>query len=61
MEKIVLLFICSHSGLRHKIKNISHSQHVQIKGVSFLRNFGGALVGEDNKVILISSTVDNVY
>ena len=32
-----------------------------IKGVSFLRNCGGSLVGEDNKVILISSTVDNVY
>lgn len=32
-----------------------------MKGVSFLRNCGGALVGEDNKIILISSTVDNVY
>lgn len=62
-KKIVLLFICSHSGLRHKIKNISHLQHVQIlnKGGKFLENCGGALVGEDNKIILISSTVDNVY
>ena len=37
-KKIVLLFICSHSGLRHKINNISYSQHVQIlnKGGKFL-------------------------